>query len=68
MMFERYRNGGMERPTSVVDWTNGRILAAGFTTPEDADAAASLASLAFREGVLTAQREARRALGLDADD
>jgi hypothetical protein len=67
-MVDRYRTLGVSGPTSVADWTTGRILAEGFSTPEDAEAAAKLANMVYREGRITAQADARRALGIESDD
>ncbi|MEN9316091.1 MAG: hypothetical protein RIS35_2484 [Pseudomonadota bacterium] len=61
-------NDPLRKPTEVFDWVTGRTLAKGFTTREDAEAAAKAASMAYREGIRAAQGAMRRALGVESDD
>jgi hypothetical protein len=57
----------LRNPTDVVDWTTGTTVAAGFSTREDAQAAAKLACMAYQEGYRAAQADVRRALGMSDD-
>ena len=68
-MKERYVAGldQLRNPTDVVDWTMGRTVALGFSTREDAQAAAKLACATYEEGYRAAQADVRRALGMSDD-
>lgn len=68
-MKERYVAGlnPLRNPTDVVDWTMGMTVAKGFSTREDAQAAAKLACAAHEEGYRAAQADLRRALGMGGD-
>ncbi len=68
-MKERYVAGlnPLRNPTDVVEWAQGVTIATGFSTREDAQAAAKLACATYEEGYRAAQADVRRALGMGGD-